>query len=195
MIVTVAGCGEQSTGPVDRASVFNPARFQPHALLSADGRPVDLWQQVGEAPATVIVFTRSDCPISNRYAPAVNKLFAAYHPRGVAFRLIYVDPKESDESIGRHVEEFAYSCPVLRDPTHALVAATGAKVTPEAVVFDSQRRMVYRGRIDDLFADLGQSRDAATTHELADAIDAALARRPVAQPITDAVGCPIGDLR
>ena len=160
-----------------------------------DGRPFDLWQGYDDSSVTVVVFTRSDCPISNRYAPTVRKLFDAYHPRNVRFYLVYVDPDEGPESIRRHLKEFDYPCPGLHDPAHTLVAATGAKVTPEAVVFDSRREIVYRGRIDDLNASFGQSRDEATTHELADAIDAALAGLPVPDPFTKAVGCAIGDLQ
>ena len=77
---------------------------------------------------------------------------------------------------------------------HTLVKMTGATVTPEAVVFDSRRKIAYRGRIDDLYISFGQARDAATTHELADALEAVLAGKTVAEPATKAVGCYIGDL-
>jgi hypothetical protein len=108
---------------------------------------------------------------------------------------VYVDPKEEPESIRRHLDEFEYPCPALRDPTHALAAATGATVTPEAVVWNSQRDIVYRGRIDDLYAAYGESRDKASTHDLGDAIEATLSGQRVRQSMTKAVGCPIGDLQ
>jgi hypothetical protein len=113
----------------------------------------------------------------------------------VKFVLVYVDPNESLDDIRRHLKEFEYPCPAVRDPSHALVAATGATITPEAVVFDSERQIVYRGRIDDLYAELGNSRDEPTTRDLADAIEAALAGRSAPHPITRAVGCPISDLK
>ena len=68
-------------------------------------------------------------------------------------------------------------------------------MTPEAVVFDADRKIAYRGRIDDLNADLGNARSAATKHDLADAIEATLAGQPVAEPVTKAVGCYIEDLK
>ena len=57
--------------------------------------------------------------------------------------------------------EYEYPCPALRDPDHTLVAQTGATVTPEAVVFDSDWTIAYRGRINDEFEDFGKSRDVA----------------------------------
>ena len=109
--------------------------------------------------------------------------------------LIYVDPRETPEAIRTHLKEYEYPCEAFLDPEHQLVAATRATVTPEAVVFDAQRKRVYRGRIDDLFVDFGKSRSEASTHDLEDAILATLDGRPVAEPETKAVGCIIADLK
>jgi hypothetical protein len=196
LVAFTVGCGAPSATPArdaERERGGSPSSST--TLLDLDGRSFDLWQTRDASAVTAIVFTRSDCPISNRYAPTVKKLHDAYRSRGVRFYLVYVDPKEEPKRIRRHLDEFEYPCPALRDPTHALVAATGATMTPEAIVYDSQRKIVYRGRIDDLFADLGQSRDEPTTHELADAIEATLSGQPVREPLTNAVGCPISDLK
>ena len=163
-------------------------------LTGVDGKPFDLWQQVENSQATVLLFTRTDCPISNRYAPTVRTLCNTYQPRGVDWLLVYVDPKESPTTIRQHLAEYQYPCSGVHDPLHSLVKMTGATVTPEAVVFDSRRKIAYRGRIDDLYVSFGKARDAATTHELADALEAVLAGKPVAEPATKAVGCYIGDL-
>jgi hypothetical protein len=113
----------------------------------------------------------------------------------VEFYLIYVDPREGATEIRRHLAEFAYPCSGLRDPEHSLVAYCQATVTPEGVVFNRDRSVSYRGRIDDLYADLGQSRSEPTTHELADAIESTILGRPVAVPRTRAVGCRIADAK
>jgi hypothetical protein len=194
-IALVAGCGVPSTTSTHEVDARqNANRNSATELVDLDGHSFDLWQNESDSAATVIIFTRSDCPISNRYAPTVKKLHAAYEPRGVRFYLVYVDPKEEAEEIRQHLKEFSYPCPGLRDSSHALVKLTGVTVTPEAVVFDARRKIAYRGRIDDLYADYGQSRDEATTHELADAIEAVLFGKTVAQARTKAVGCPIADL-
>lgn len=190
------GCGDLAPSTSLRKGAARDASIAAGSgSLELDGQPFDLWQGRQRAVGTVIVFTRSDCPISNRYAPTIRFLCDAYQQRGVDFFLVYVDPQESADGIRRHQQQYQYTCPGLRDPRHVLVAECGATVTPEAVVFDAHRSIVYRGRIDDLYADFGQARTEATTHELADAIDAVVAGQPVAQQATKAVGCYIGDLR
>ncbi|MGD9635138.1 MAG: redoxin domain-containing protein [Pirellulales bacterium] len=166
----------------------------PVRLIDLEGRPRDLWQAGLDGPV-VAIFTRSDCPISNRYAPEVRRLYEEFQPLGVEFALIYVDPRETPEAIRTHLKEYNYPCAALRDPEHELATATGATVTPEAIVFDRSHDVVYRGRINDLFVDFGKSRPEATTHDLEDAIRATLEGRSVAQPVTKAVGCLIADLK
>ena len=115
--------------------------------------------------------------------------------RGVNFFLIYVDPREQPDDIRRHLREYGYPCPGLRDPMHTLVAYCRATTTPEAVVFGKGRTITYRGRVDDGYSDVGQPRSEATTHDLADAIESTISGTPVARPRTRAVGCSIADLR
>lgn len=49
----------------------------------------------------------------------------------------------------------------------------------------------YRGRIDNLYINIGRTRQQVTSHDLTDALDAVLAGRPVKQPTTEALGCYI----
>ena len=78
---------------------------------------------------------------------------------------------------------------------HTLVAYCQAKTTPEAVVFNAEKAIVYQGRINDLYADLGQPRAEATTHDLDEALAATVQGRPCAVSRTRAFGCAIGDLK
>jgi redoxin len=163
-------------------------------LLDLDGKPFDL-RKSSEGRVRVAVFTRSDCPVSNQLAPEIRMMFEILHPQGVDIYLVYVDPSEKPEKIREHLRQYEYPCAGLRDPEHTLVAQTGATVTPEAVVFDSDWRIVYRGRINNEYLEIGKSRTASVRHDLQDAIEATLAGQPVAEPITRAVGCYIGDLK
>lgn len=165
----------------------------PLLLPDLDGRRVDPLS--GDAKATVFLFVRSDCPISNRYAPEVGRLHERFSRRDVEFWLVYPDPDETTEAIRRHMEEYGYRFGALRDPGHELVRRTGAKVTPEAVVFDGSGALVYRGRIDDRYVAFGKARAAATSHDLEDALQAVLDGGTVRNPTTKAVGCFIADLK
>jgi Redoxin len=180
------------TGP--QTDSDRESRRPPIRLLDLDDQPFDFWKQE-EAATTVVLFTRSDCPISNRCAPEIRRLYETYHPRGVDFFLVYVDPREEPASIRRHMREYGYPCLGLRDPHHDLVAHCGATATPEAVVFNRERSITYLGRVDDLYLDISRSRAEATSHDLADAIESTLCCRPVAKPRTRATGCSIADLK
>lgn len=175
-------------GPVPAAAGAKPDLH----LFEPGGRPVDPF--LGGARATVFIFVRTDCPVSNRYAPVIRGLKREFAPRGAAFWLVYPNARVTAAAIAKHDREFHFDCPALCDPRHELVKLTGAEITPEAVVFVPGGRIVYRGRIDNEYVDFGITRPAATTHDLADALAAALAGKPVAEPSTQAIGCYIADL-
>lgn len=161
-----------------RAQVTDPA-----------GRPV-LPLATG-APATVLVFTAVDCPISDRYAPEVRRLAGRYAAQGVRFWIVYANQGERPDAAKAHAEAFGYLLPVVLDGRAALADRAQALVTPEAAVFDRGGRLVYHGRIDDRYVDFGVDRTQPTTHELDDALAAVLAGRPVARASVPAVGCAI----
>jgi hypothetical protein len=162
-------------------------------VLDLTGRNVDPLDPSG-ARVIVVIFTRTDCPIANRYAPEIQRLHRAFGPKGVAFRLVYLDAGEPVPAIRTHLREFGYDIPALRDPRHVLVSLTGARATPEAAVFTAERRMVYRGRIDDRYVDLNKVRASPTRRDLREVLTALLAGTPVQPRTTEAVGCFIADL-
>ena len=153
------------------------------------------------ARAVVLLFTRTDCPISNRYAPEVKRVYEKYAAQGVRFYLVYPDRDETPAAIEKHRTEFGYPMPAIQDPGHEWVARAGAKMTPEAAVFVPSSpgkrgfRLIYHGRIDDRYIDFGKSRREPTVRDLANAIDSALTGRAVAPAETKAIGCYIADLR
>jgi hypothetical protein len=137
------------------------------------------------------LFIAPDCPISNGYAPEILRIAAAYEARGVAFFAVHADPRVSRETAQRHAQEYGYTFPVLLDPGQTLARRVGATVTPEGAVLDANGKVVYLGRLDDLYYSFGRRREAATSHELRDALDAVLADRPVERPRAPALGCEI----
>ena len=142
----------------------------------------------------VLIFLRTDCPISNRYAPTIQRLSTRYSGQA-AFWLVFPDRKASADGIRKHLADFGYKIPALRDPQRVLVEQSHVPVTPEVAVFDIRGRLAYHGRIDNWYEDFGRSRPAPTTHELDDAIRASLSGKPPAAAVTDAVGCYISDLQ
>jgi hypothetical protein len=164
------------------------------SAVDLSGRPVDPFEN-STAKLVVLVFVSTDCPLSNRYAPEVQRLQAEFADRGAAFWLVYPDPAQPGGAIRRHLKDYSYRIPALRDPAHALVQRAKVRVTPEAAVFGPGGHLLYHGRIDDRYVDLGKARAAPTTRDLEAALEAALAGRPVPQRAAPAVGCFISDLK
>jgi AhpC/TSA family len=164
--------------------------------VDLSGKPVDPLNLKG-SKAGVLIFVRSDCPVSNRYVPEISRLYHKFSPQGVAFWMVFVDPRESPQTIRQHIKDYSVQVPVLRDPSHVLVQKTGVQITPEVAVFEphgSGAQMVYRGRIDNWYVDFGKSRVAPTVHDLENTLDSILAGKTPALRTTQAVGCYISDL-
>ena len=150
--------------------------------------------RVDAGKANTLFFISDECPISNSFAREIARICADYKSKGIGCDLVYVDPSISNDQALQHAQEFGHGdYPKIVDRRHELVKATGATVTPETVVVDRNGKVVYRGRIDDSFAALGQPRRPVKNADLRNALDAIVAGKPVEKPETKALGCFISD--
>jgi hypothetical protein len=96
-------------------------------------------------------------------------------------------PTDSFEHMVQRANEKKFPFTYLRDATQDVALAYGALRTPHFYVFDHDRLLRYTGRMDD------NPKNAAlsTTHELRDAVDALLAGREPAVPVTNPIGCNV----
>lgn len=152
-------------------------------------RPFDLRET--EQKAVLLIFTTHDCPIANAYAPEIKRIGEEYEPKGVRLFLVHVDPDLSADAAKKHAADFGFNCPVLLDPSHALVAASGATLTPEAALFDRDGKIQYLGRIDDHYAAYMKKRAAPTRRDLREALNELLAGKPISVKKTEPIGCYI----
>jgi hypothetical protein len=141
---------------------------------------------------TVYVFTTTDCPIANRYAPEIQRLAAKYQ-QYARFVLVYPVPTDTPELILEHQKKYAYVLDSVRDPDQKLLKMTGVTVSPEVAVMRGSQ-LLYRGRVDDRYIELGKERPNPTRHDLEAALDLITTGRPVAVRQTQAVGCILADL-
>jgi peroxiredoxin len=169
----------------------DPAPRVPDAVLKdcagKEHRAAD-WK---DAKAVVIFFLNTECPVSNFYAPDMEKLAKTGRERGVIVLGVYSDPFVEVEACVAHGKEYSLTFPRLLDPEQKLARPLGVKVTPEAAVLSSKGELLYLGRIDDRFAPDGKRRPEPTVRDLENALEAVLAGKPVAVPRTKAFGCPL----
>jgi peroxiredoxin len=141
--------------------------------------------------ATVFFFVLSDCPIANSYAPEINRIVADYTARGVRSYVVYVEDDLSTTAACQHAQDHDFKFPALLDPGHQLVKFAQVTVSPEVAVLAPDNAVLYRGRIDDRAAAFGKRRMTPSKRDLREALDAILDGKPVATPVTKAVGCYI----
>ena len=84
------------------------------------------------AKATVLLFIAVDCPISNRYAPEMGRLYRDFNEKGVTFVRVYVDDSVEIADIRQHGKDFKMPSIALLDGKHALVKLLGMTVTPRS---------------------------------------------------------------
>jgi peroxiredoxin len=169
-------------------------RSKPVSVKDVDGKShAPLAQK--DSKATVLFFLMPDCPISNAYAPEIERICQAYAKKGVTAFIVHADPDTTAEDAKKHAREHKLTASVLLDPTHRLVKRTGVKTAPEVAVVGPDGKTLYHGRIDDWYVDYGKRRAEPTKHDLRDALDNVLAGKAVAAPTTTALGCPLPEPR
>ena len=136
--------------------------------------------------AAVVMFISTRCPVSNAYNDRMVSLAKKYTAQGVSFVGIDSDQNEPKTEVASFTKDKGFPFPVLVDPGNKVSDAYNAHVTPETYVINSSGVLVYHGRIDN---DMDISN--VKTHELADALDATLAGKPVVKAQTKAFGCSI----
>jgi hypothetical protein len=186
MLAIGAGFPGPSPGP-------SPGPISGPLATDLNGHPVTELAPAGTR-AVVLFFTASDCPISNRYIPEMQRLAKQFEPLGVRIWFVYPSPGDTAEVVRAHDREFAIGANTALDRSQTLTRMAHATITPEAAVFVSHGeslREVYRGRIDDRYLALGSERPQAAHHDLEEAIRAVLAARAVPQPGGPPVGCSI----
>jgi thiol-disulfide isomerase/thioredoxin len=144
----------------------------------------------GKKKAYVIVFTNTTCPVAQRFMPTLQTLEKAYRDKSVQFLAVNVGADDTIVQMAAQAVRFEMEFPFVKDSEYACVDALGVKRTPEVVVLDGERRIRYRGRIDDQHRVSG-SRAAPTQQPLKDALEAILAGKEVTTKETPVDGCLI----
>lgn len=139
----------------------------------------------------VLIFISTECPIANRYAPEIQRLWQEFGPQGFDFRLVYPNQDETAVAARKHLADFKYQIPALIDHEHVLVKCTGVHTLPESAVFVAGQGWVYHGRIDDRDSDFGKTRPQAGKRDLHEVLEAIVGGQKVAPHSTIAIGCTI----
>jgi len=139
----------------------------------------------------VFFFVLHDCPKANTLAPEMTRLADHGAERGLDTFVVYAEPDLEAATAVRHTQDYGFRVPTLVDTALVLPTAVGTTATPEAAVVAADGSVVYRGALNDRIAAGGVLRPEARENYVRDAIDAVADGRPVAMPLTKAIGCHI----
>ena len=183
----LAGVASAQSTPLDieKAGAIEIARI--------DGDPVRPLDKP-EGSIVVIIFGSVDCPVANAGIPEIRRIHDDAKSAGAAMYFVHPSVQQSAEKMRAHARDRRLAMPILHDPERRLVGLLGATTTPEAFVLRRDGDgwvAVYRGLIDDLYADVGRRRRNATAHYVRDAIKAARSRTPLTTPVRTPIGCLI----
>lgn len=151
------------------------------------------FQVEGDRKGVLFFFILHDCPKANTLAPEMSRLAAFGAERGVSTYVVYTEPTLEPVKASAHARDYGFQMPVLLDTALVISKAVGATATPEAALVAADGSVAYRGALNDRIAPNGVMRVEATEHYVRDAIEAVAAGRPVAVPLTKALGCHIPD--
>ncbi len=174
-----------------------PAEETPHVdlrglkALDTNGKkhlPDDSLRSLGK----VFVFLSAECPISRQYIPELNRLqkLAESPDSPIGFFGVLSDRSLTRRDAAKFVQEFGIAFPVLFDSSGELAALLRPEHVPESFVVSASDDVLYRGRIDDLYPELGKRRQEPTSRDLLNAIAALQQNQPQPVSRTAAVGCP-----
>ncbi len=139
--------------------------------------------------ATGLVFLSTQCPISNKYIPELNRLAQTHQDDGVRLFGVISDPTVTRTAANQYAQEYQIAFPILFDASGELANRLSPTMTPEAIVLDRAGAIQYRGRIDDLWVDLRKQKLEPSQHDLADALKAVAAGHPPMVNKTPTIGC------
>ena len=141
----------------------------------------------------LVMFICNHCPYVKHVRHELARLGRDYASRGVGMVAINANdaaayPEDSPEKMRAEKASAGYPFPYLYDETQEVAKAYGAACTPDFFVFDGDRRLAYRGQLDDARPGNGEP---VTGHDLRAALDALLAGQPVAETQRPSMGCKV----
>src|SRR5580698_715594 len=87
------------------------------------------------AKTEVLFFVSTDCPISNSFAPEIQRICKDYAAKGVGCSLVYEDVQVDEAAVYKHLAEYGYNqIPAIIDADRHIANKNHATITPQAVV-------------------------------------------------------------
>lgn len=159
---------------------------------AVDGKSVSS-KDFEEKPALLVMFICNHCPYVQHVRSELGRLATDYMPKGLAIVAINSNdvkayPDDAPEKMKKLARSEGWKFPFLFDETQEVAKIYRAACTPDFYLFDKDRKLVYRGQLDD---SRPGNMKPVTGRDLRAAIDAVLGGKRVPADQTPSVGCSI----
>lgn len=167
------------------ATARPPSSIPRPSLVGTDGQSHPLFDP--NAKITVVEFFSIHCPCQAQHDERLRALASTYAAQGVSFVAVDSEIGASVERDRNEAVRRAYPYPILIDDHGTIARMLDADYATYSVLVDAEGHVLYSGGID---SDKSHLRDDATPF-LRDAIDDALARRPMRRTEAKTLGCSL----
>jgi len=162
------------------------------ALPDTEGRTISP-DTFRDAKGLLVMFICNHCPFVKHVRDELARFGRDYADRGLGIVAISSNdvsthPDDSPERMAEEKKAAGYVFPYCYDESQEVAKAYGAACTPDFFLFDADRRLVYRGQLDDSRPSNGLP---VTGADLRAAADAVLAGEPVPAEQKPSIGCNI----
>jgi peroxiredoxin len=144
-------------------------------------------------PALLVMFICTHCPYVRHVQNELAKLGRDYRDKNAGILAVSANdpvshPDDAPDKLKAMAERLGFDFPYCFDETQEVAKAYTAACTPDLFLFDKDRKLVYRGQLDDSRPGNDKPNDG---RDLRAALDAVLANRPVSSVQKPSLGCNI----
>jgi peroxiredoxin len=162
------------------------------SLPDTEGNNVSL-SDFKQAPALLVVFMCNHCPFVKHILESFVELAKDYQQKGVAVVAISSNdvndfPEDSPEMMAQKAKESGFTFPFLYDENQKVAKAYQATCTPDFFLYNKERKLVYRGQMDD---SRPGNNVPVTGSDLKAALEAVLGGKKVPAKQKPSMGCNI----
>jgi|SRR3989338_1604085 len=156
------------------------------------GRQVSLKTFAGKK-ALLVMFICRHCPYVQHVKSELARLGKDYSGKGIGIVAISSNdgdsyPEDMPESLKEMAEELGFLFPLCYDGTQQVAKKYTTACTPDFFLFDENKKLVYRGQLDDSRPGNGIP---LTGKDMRAAIDSLLKGKPVSIMQKPSIGCNI----
>lgn len=156
------------------------------------GEPISL-ETFADQEALLVMFICQHCPFVRHVKQELAQIGKDYGPKGLGMVAISANdvdnyPDDAPGKLKEMADDLGFTFPFCYDETQETAKRYTAACTPDFFLFDRDRRLVYRGQLDD---SRPSNELPVTGKDLRSAIEKVLAGEPVSPEQKPSIGCNI----